>query len=262
LKSTETPPTGNRRVISAVASIWSAFFLAGYFYNIPLFRLINGSYSDFGDRFFPLITCFGDGLVLGIVLFFLWPCSAVHAILGLESLVISGIFVRILKYTVALPRPPAVLDQVHLVGMEYFKNSFPSGHTASAFAVGFLFYSYYTRRAWKILALVIAVLVGYSRIYLGIHFPLDAVGGAGIGLLCSKLILYQERPLQEWFATLSGKRYEILHRIMMGILVGGGLFLLFLYNQLPPTTVWFGDLLGIATLLVGLFFLFRTLKSA
>jgi membrane-associated phospholipid phosphatase len=238
------------------------FFLAGYFYNIPLFRLINGNYSDFGDRFFSLITCFGDGLVLGIILFFLWPYSAVYTILGLESLVVSGIFVRILKYIVALPRPPAVLDQVHLVGMEFFKSSFPSGHVTSAFAVGFLFYSYYARWAWKILAIVIAVLVGYSRIYLGIHFPLDVVAGAGIGLLCSKLVLRQQISLQKWFDALSEKRSKVLHRIMMGILAGGGLFLLFFYNQLPPTSAWVGDFLGISTFLVGLFFLFRTLKPA
>ena len=262
-------PSGNHRAIVVVlirvlvlALIWIPLYLASNYYKIPLFRLINGHYSEFGDLFFPLLTCLGDGLVLGIFLFFLWPGSAVHTLLGLESLIISGIGARILKHLIAAPRPPAILDQVHLVGIEFFKSSFPSGHTTSAFAVGLLFYSYFTHRAWKALAIILAVLVGYSRVYLGLHFPGDIVAGAGIGLLCTIIALSHETVLQGWLDALSGEHRKLLNRIMMVILTGGGVFLLLFYNQLPPTAIWFGNILGVSTILTGLFFLRRAPETA
>lgn len=250
--------TGAVRAI-AVILIGATLSLVVYYYNIPLFRLINGHYSEFGDRFFPLITCLGDGLVLGIFLFLLWPDSAVHTLLGLESLVISGLIARILKHSLTVPRPPAVLEQVHIVGFEYFKNSFPSGHATSAFAVAFLFYAYFTHRAWKALAIILAVLVGYSRVYLGIHFPLDVLAGAVTGLFCTKFILRHKIHLQGWLDTFSDERRRLFDRIMMVILTGGGLFLLRYYYQLPSN--WFSNTLGISTVLIGLFFLWRTLKT-
>jgi membrane-associated phospholipid phosphatase len=252
------PPAGNARAISLTLT-WVALLLVSYFYNISLFRLINGHYTEFGDWFFSLITCLGDGLVLGIFLFFLWPRSAVHAVLGLESLIVSGILAQILKNSLAVPRPPAVLDQVHIVGVEYFKSSFPSGHTASAFAVGYLLYVYYTHRVWKALVIVSAVLVGYSRVYLGLHFPLDVVAGAGIGLLCTKLSLRHKIAIQGWLDTFSDNHRKIINRIMMGILVLGGLVLVSFYNQL--TNAWFGNFLGIFALGVGLFFLLAAPES-
>ncbi len=244
----------------AVTLIGATFSFVVYYYNIPLFRLINGHYSEFGDRVFPLVTCLGDGLVLGIFLFFLWSRSAVHTLLGLESLIISGIIARTLKYSLPMPRPLAVLDQVHSVGIEFFKSSFPSGHTTSAFAVGILFYSYCTHRVWKALAIMLAVLIGYSRVYLGLHFPGDVVAGAGIGLLCTIFALSHETPLRGWLDALSSERRKLLDRIMMVILTGGGLFLLLFYNQLPPAAIWFGNILGVSTILVGLFFIRQSPK--
>jgi len=62
-------------------------------------------------------------------------------------------------------------------------NSFPSGHTASAFAIATVLALYYSKRIWQFGFLLAALLVGYSRIYLAYHFPIDILIGSLIGLV-------------------------------------------------------------------------------
>ncbi len=61
--------------------------------------------------------------------------------------------------------------------------SFPSGHTASSFAAAGTIYAYNKRLG--IPALIIALIVGLSRLYLFVHFPTDVLAGIVVGLLCS-----------------------------------------------------------------------------
>jgi undecaprenyl-diphosphatase len=66
-------------------------------------------------------------------------------------------------------------------------HSFPSGHTATAFA-GAMMLSYLVPRAAPAF-FVLATAIAYSRLYVGVHFPLDVVGGAVIGLATALLLL-------------------------------------------------------------------------
>ena len=77
-------------------------------------------------------------------------------------------------------------------------NSFPSGHTCAAFAAGMVWLRTLPRRGGRIAAAVLAVLMGLSRLYVGVHFPTDVAAGAVIGALCAWAAwracqIYQER---------------------------------------------------------------------
>lgn len=103
------------------------------------------------------------------------------AFIILISVVISAIFANVLKYIVDLPRPYELYPYIKKLSVGG-SPSFPSGHTADAFA--FAFAAILVYRKWFILipCLVWAAMVGYSRMYLGVHFPSDVLGGAIIGI--------------------------------------------------------------------------------
>lgn len=79
-------------------------------------------------------------------------------------------------------RPPAVLapDSFHLLGPANKRLSFPSGHTVTAF-VFFGVLAYHFRR-WRLPLLAVATAAGLSRVAIGVHWPIDAIAGAFIGL--------------------------------------------------------------------------------
>jgi undecaprenyl-diphosphatase len=64
--------------------------------------------------------------------------------------------------------------------------SFPSGHTAAAFAVAVAMTG--TMPLLVPPLLVLAIIVGYGRMYLGVHYPLDVGAGAAVGLLTGSLV--------------------------------------------------------------------------
>ncbi len=104
---------------------------------------------------------------------------------------ISGILVQILKKQIfkGFPRPveyfKEMADQLHWVdGLQLNHwNSFPSGHTASAFLLATLLSFRFKDTAWQLLLFTYACLVGFSRVYLLEHFLVDAYAGAAIGFL-------------------------------------------------------------------------------
>lgn len=151
--------------------------------------------SNYLDYFFRLLTNMGDGIfAILLVLIFLFIRLRTSIYLFLIY-IISGLAVQILKRFVFSDhlRPVAWfrsqgidIQQVANV-REHLYHSFPSGHSATAFGI-FIGLSLLTKNSnLRILLLVLAVLTGYSRVYLALHFPADVVGGAVIGGLTAVL---------------------------------------------------------------------------
>ncbi|HTE44976.1 MAG TPA: phosphatase PAP2 family protein [Gemmatimonadaceae bacterium] len=103
--------------------------------------------------------------------------AAHHA---LTTLVVSHLIVQLVKRTVGRPRPSRAIDCRTLIG-EPDRFSFPSGHSAAAMAVAFTYALAFPTLAAVLIPL--AVLVGISRVYLGVHYPGDVLIGQLIAVL-------------------------------------------------------------------------------
>lgn len=92
----------------------------------------------------------------------------------------------ILKPLVDRTRPYYVLEYTPLIP-PVGDPSFPSGHTAASFAAATAIYA--INRKWGIAAYILATVMGFSRLYLGVHFPTDVLFGAIIGMAAAKIVV-------------------------------------------------------------------------
>ena len=162
-----------------------------------IFLSINAHNSEFGDKFFPIITHLGDGItIIVLTILFLW-ISYRYSLLSLLIYTISSQIVQILKrvFFSSYPRPSKYFEgkaDLHFVdGVRLHQMmSFPSGHTTSIFAL-MAFLAIITKNKYVgILYVIIACLVAYSRIYLSQHFLEDTIAGSMIGVLSAFIITY------------------------------------------------------------------------
>ena len=91
----------------------------------------------------------------------------------------------VLKNLVQRPRPYTVVEGLIPLLTSGDPNSFPSGHTCAAFAAGLAWAGPGSARWARIAAVVSAVCMGLSRLYVGVHYPSDVLAGAVIGSLAA-----------------------------------------------------------------------------
>lgn len=152
------------------------------------------------DPAFIFITNSAAAIAFGIPIILLLiallkkaPVLRREAFTILIPVAISAIIANILKYTFDTPRPYEVYSFIHKLSVGG-SPSFPSGHTADAFSFAVALSLVYRKWYFIIISLIWASLVGYSRMYLGVHFPSDILGGAFVGAACSYgYVLYAKR---------------------------------------------------------------------
>lgn len=106
---------------------------------------------------------------------------------ALATLVLSHLIVQLVKRTVGRPRPSCRLSHRALID-EPDRLSFPSGHSAAAMSVAFAYAVAFPGLA--VLLIPLAVLVGMSRVCLGVHYPGDVLIGQIIAVLTGLPILF------------------------------------------------------------------------
>ncbi|MFH1653303.1 MAG: phosphatase PAP2 family protein [Pseudomonadota bacterium] len=96
------------------------------------------------------------------------------------------VFVEAIRHFVYSPRPFLILEKVnHLINHES-SSSFPSGHTSFYFALAMGIY--FINKKAGLWLLISAGLIGFARIYVGVHWPLDIIAGAILGWATAMLI--------------------------------------------------------------------------
>src|SRR5450432_1718866 len=177
------------------------FFFSLFLFSICIglskengFLFINEFHFNLLDYFFIFFTKIGDGIfVICIIILMLlrkktgWACQTTI------SFLVSGIFTQLLKFFFHIPRPKTYFgSNIHVHCIQNItlsgSSSFPSGHTASIFALTTLLSIYYRDRRSSIFFFLIACLTGYSRIYLAQHFPADVLAGSFIGVITSLMV--------------------------------------------------------------------------
>lgn len=151
---------------------------------------------------FKFITALGNGGMIWIFITLLLLCYRKSRKTGIATLVTIFICFIInnimIKNFAARPRPFAMIQNLQVLIAKPTDFSFPSGHTAISFAVaGTIFFA--GNRKLGIGAFVLAGAIGFSRLYLGVHYPSDVICGILVGLLTSicvsRLLVYlQDKP--------------------------------------------------------------------
>ena len=112
----------------------------------------------------------------------------------------------LIKPWVGRVRPCFVLENVRLLINQPHSPSFPSSHATNNAGMAFLFSMKYRRFTW--LFILIAVMVAYSRIYVGVHYPSDILAGGVLGVLCAAVILGIEKAIGIFYQKKRTNRFE------------------------------------------------------
>lgn len=132
------------------------------------------------------ITHLGDKGLLWIVLTLAMLCyrkTRRAGVASMISMVISLVVVNIvLKNWVARIRPYELIEGLELMIEKQKDFSFPSGHTSNSFACGWVMFRELKKR-YGIPALILAILISFSRLFVGVHYPTDVFAGIAIGIL-------------------------------------------------------------------------------
>lgn len=161
--------------------------------------------NDVLTPFFVVVTRLGDAgiiwLIISLALTFSKKTRMV-GIMGITALLLSFLLNNVvLKNLFARRRPFDVIEGLMPLIERPTDYSFPSGHTAASFAVAELFFEKLPKK-FGVPALILAVLIAVSRIYIGVHYPSDIIGGIAGGTLAG---FFAENFVNTIWGRLAGR---------------------------------------------------------
>lgn len=143
--------------------------------------------NPFFDGFFPLLRDLTYFFWIFLIVYF-WARKEKRLATILAAGIVAGaIFTYPLKFFIDRQRPYEQLDTTRLLTPFENDPSFPSGHTEMSFLAATIvsqFHPGYSKYLYGF-----SLIVALSRIYVGVHFPIDVIGGAIIGIVIGKIIL-------------------------------------------------------------------------
>jgi len=174
--------------------------------KLELHQMMNSSHTVFQDWLFRTITWLGDGWVAVIISLLFLLIRFRYFFMLILSFSVSGLLAQFFKHIVfpEFLRPSAFLEQMSelplVTGVDLYQSfSFPSGHTTTAFAVLLLAGFILEKKGGFFLAMILALLTGFSRVYISQHFLVDIIAGSVLGTLSALFFYWYFRKLKpEW----------------------------------------------------------------
>ena len=162
-------------------------------WDVSLFRILNQVPAGAESVLTPLSHLFLPvGIIIVAALAVIYVVARTRSILpvaaGAVAAGLAWLLAHVAKAIADRPRPYEVITDAVLRQQPSHGTSFPSSHTAVALAVAIALVPFLAR-SLAMVGIAYAVLVGWSRVYLGVHYPLDILGGAGIGMAAGGVIL-------------------------------------------------------------------------
>lgn len=224
--------------------------------NKALFIDIN----SLGAYLYPFIwaslTFLGDTLTSSVILILFIRKRPDLVWAGIIAAIIAVLVVNLLKSFSDIPRPPAIIDKsiINIIGPALYVHSFPSGHTITIFTLTGILMFYFRSLLFRLGMVFLALLIGISRIAVGVHWPADVLAGAALGILFATIGVYTvtkfkwntERPLQ----LITGF-----------VLIASNIYLLFFYDCKYEQAIYFQYFFSSAVLVAGVREYYLLLKN-
>jgi membrane-associated phospholipid phosphatase len=178
------------------------FVFSYIFGRDTLFLWFNTNLGAVADTFFSYFTYLAEGWIwipyLALIVLHFKKDTAFIFINFLSSTILTQVPKNLIWPNVNRPIASDIpISKIHTVpGVEvHTYNSFPSGHTATAFTLFLITVYLFPNKNVLVLGGIYAIVCAYSRIYLGQHFPLDIAGGIIAALLSVTLSIYFRKKL-------------------------------------------------------------------
>ncbi|MDR6567770.1 phosphatase PAP2 family protein [Chitinophaga ginsengisegetis] len=167
---------------------------------------INELHTPAGDFLFPRITELGSVAAAVLISLLLLVINRRAGAMMATAYLFTAAISFTLKAMIGFPRPhryfASRLQEIYFVpGVSVLDNfrSFPSGHSVCAFTAATVLSYYAKNKYWSLLYLALAMLVGYSRMYMSQHFLEDVTAGATLGVVFSMV----------WLSIFRGKTAQL-----------------------------------------------------
>jgi membrane-associated phospholipid phosphatase len=212
-------------------------------WGLDFIRTVQLIHGPVLDAFFKAVTFLGEEMFFMILVPAIFWCVDFAAGARLAFVFLLSPYVNsVLKDAFAHPRPceldPTV--QRHFSGAEGC--GLPSGHAQNAVVLWGMMAACF-RKAWLwVVAILLMVLIGFSRIYLGVHFPTDVLGGWAVGAVLLGIYVAVGARIEAWL-----KRVGLLWQLVLAVVVPLALLVLHpTVGAAAPAAVLLGMGVGVA----------------
>ncbi|MCE5330717.1 MAG: phosphatase PAP2 family protein [Bacteroidales bacterium] len=200
--------------------------------DTELLLFVNGLHNSFFDelmytfsQIFVWIPFYVSVLYLIIISHkkkdAIWVILSLVLCIVIADQVASGI----IKEAVQRLRPsrnPALEGMIHIVnGYTGGKYGFVSSHAANSFGFALLSSLVFKQKTYTAFVFIWAAIVSYSRIYLGVHYPFDILGGMVVGVMAALIVYFALKKLQPSSLENSGEIPVVIPNLVLGLSVAG-----------------------------------------